>query len=138
MQIVDEEPRAAMVARLKHSAGNADGREHHLSFVLGWNPIQLPGLTRDLRGFPRPRVLMGDLNMTRPTPSRWSGLRPLGAAPSVPTDVPNRLEDRNRGWTDTSRLMAISDHWLQVTDISTGRDPEPSTSGARMAATWRM
>jgi endonuclease/exonuclease/phosphatase family metal-dependent hydrolase len=47
----------------------------HLSFVPGWNRVQLRRLTRDLRGFPGPRVLMGDLS-SAPTLS-ISDHRPL-------------------------------------------------------------
>ena len=45
-------------------------------------------MMRDLRGFPGPRVLMGDLNMTPPTPSRWTRMRSLGEASTFPADEP--------------------------------------------------
>ncbi len=86
--VVDEEPRAAVVARIDTPLGELTVANTHLSFVPGWNRAQLRRLIRDLRGFPGPRVLMGDLNMTPPTPSRWSGLRPLGEAPTFPADDP--------------------------------------------------
>ena len=86
VMMVDEEPRAAMVARLETPLGPMTVANTHLSFVPGWNRVQLRHLVRDLRGFPGPRVLMGDLNMTPPTPTRWSRLRTLAAAPiSRPT-----------------------------------------------------
>ena len=62
--MVHEEPRAAMVARLDTPLGPMTVANTHLSFVPGWNRVQLRHLVRDLRGFPGPRVLMGDLNMT--------------------------------------------------------------------------
>ena len=69
VMMVDEEPRAAMVARLDTPLGPLTVANTHLSFVPGWNRVQLRHLVRDLRGFPGPRVLMGDLNMTPPTPT---------------------------------------------------------------------
>jgi endonuclease/exonuclease/phosphatase family metal-dependent hydrolase len=60
----------------------------HLSFVPGWNRVQLRRLIRDLRGFPGPRVLTGDLNMAPPTPVRWTRMRSLGATPTFPADAP--------------------------------------------------
>ena len=36
---------------------------------------------------------MGDLNMTPPTPSRWTGMRPLGEAPTFPADEPGHQLD---------------------------------------------
>ena len=68
--IVREEPRAAVVARLDTPLGPLTVANTHLSFVPGWNRVQLRRLVSDLRGFPGPRVLMGDLNMTPPRPQR--------------------------------------------------------------------
>src|ERR1700716_2672689 len=64
VRMVHEEPRAAMVGRLDTPLGPMTVANTHLSFVPGWNRVQLRRLIRDLRGFPGPRVLMGDLNMT--------------------------------------------------------------------------
>lgn len=58
MQIVDDEPRAAVLARFDTDLGPLTVANTHLSFVPGWNRVQLRRLTRDLRGFPGPRVLM--------------------------------------------------------------------------------
>ena len=55
-----------MVAQLDTPLGPLTVANTHLSFVPGWNRVQLRHLVRDLRGFPGPRVLMGDLNMTPP------------------------------------------------------------------------
>src|ERR1700741_4735374 len=80
VQVVHEEPRAAMVARIDTPLGPLTVANTHLSFVPGWNRVQLRRLIRDLRGFPGPRVLMGDLNMTPPAPSRWTRMRSLCGA----------------------------------------------------------
>jgi endonuclease/exonuclease/phosphatase family metal-dependent hydrolase len=97
----------------------------HLSFVPGWNRVQLRRLIRDLRGFPRPRVLMGDLNMSPPTPQRWTRMRPLGTALTFPVDGPNRqldhiLTDDAGLVTETcsSPTLSISDHRPLIIDVS--------------------
>lgn len=125
VQIVDEEPRAAVIARLDSPLGPLTVANTHLSFVPGWNRVQLRALNRDLRGFQAPRVLMGDLNMTPPAPSRWCRLRPLGAALTFPAEAPVRQLDHIL--TDGRDLrvdrciaprLGISDHRALVVDVS--------------------
>ena len=125
VMIVHEEPRAAMVAQLDTPVGPLTVANTHLSFVPGWNRVQLRHLVRDLRGFPGPRVLMGDLNMTPPTSTRWSGLRPLGGAPTFPADIPDRQldhilsDDPNlRADRCDAPMLSISDHRALVVDVS--------------------
>ena len=123
--VVHEEPRAAMIAHLDTPLGPLTVANTHLSFVPGWNRVQLRSLARDLRGFPGPRVLMGDLNMTPPTPGRWTGLRPLGTAATFPADEPcNQLDHI---LTDDRALrvdecgapwLPVSDHRALVVDVS--------------------
>jgi endonuclease/exonuclease/phosphatase family metal-dependent hydrolase len=125
VQIVNEEPRAAVVARFDTDLGPLTVANTHLSFVPGWNRLQLNRLTRDLRGFPGPRVLMGDLNTSPPKPERWTGLWPLATAPTFPVDHPNRQLDHIL--TDDPRLvvdscwaptLSISDHRPLIIDVS--------------------
>ena len=52
VQVVNEEPRAAVIARLDTPLGPMTVANTHLSFVPGWNRRQLRHLSRDLRGFP--------------------------------------------------------------------------------------
>jgi endonuclease/exonuclease/phosphatase family metal-dependent hydrolase len=120
--MVHEEPRAAMVARLDTPVGPLTVANTHLSFVPGWNRVQLRHLMRDLRGFPAPRVLMGDLNMP---PRRWRGLRPLGEAPTFPAHEPHRQLDHILTDDDGLRVdqcltpvLSISDHRALVVDVS--------------------
>ena len=82
--MVREEPRAAMVAQLDTPLGTLTVANTHLSFVPGWNRLQLRHLVRDLRGFDGPRVLMGDLNMTPPTTGRWVGCARSRSRPPSP------------------------------------------------------
>jgi endonuclease/exonuclease/phosphatase family metal-dependent hydrolase len=123
--MVNEEPRAAMVARLDTPLGRLTVANTHLSFVPGWNRVQLRHLVRDLRGFPGPRVLVGDLNMTPAKVSRRLGLRPLGVAPTFPADAPHRqldhiLTDDPTLQTDgcDAPALSVSDHRALVVDVS--------------------
>jgi endonuclease/exonuclease/phosphatase family metal-dependent hydrolase len=125
MQIVDEEPRAAVLARFDTDLGPLTVASTHLSLIPGWNRVQLRRLTRDLRGFPGPRVLMGDLNMGPPTPQRWTKMRSLAAALTFPRDAPDRQLDHIL--TDDPRLvvdrcsaprLSISDHRPLIIDVS--------------------
>ncbi len=105
-----------MVARFDTPLGPLTVANTHLSFVPGWNRIQLRRLIRDLRGFPGPRVLMGDLNMTPPTPSRWTRMRPLGVAPTFPADEPSHQLDHILTDDAVVRVDACSAPRLQVSD----------------------
>lgn len=120
VRIIHEEPRAAVVARIDTPLGPLTVANTHLSFVPGWNRLQLRHLMRDLSGFPGPRVLMGDLNSGAPL--HW---RRLGAAPTFPADDPTSQLDHIL--TDDPGLSAvacaaprlpISDHRALVVDIS--------------------
>lgn len=125
VQIVNEEPRAAMVGRFDTPLGTLTVANTHLSFVPGWNRMQMRRLVRDLRGFDGPRVLMGDLNMTPPRPARWSRMRTLGSATTFPAHAPERQLDHIL--TDDGSLrvercesvsLPISDHRALVVDIT--------------------
>jgi endonuclease/exonuclease/phosphatase family metal-dependent hydrolase len=125
VMVVHEEPRAAMIARLDTPLGPMTVANTHLSFVPGWNRVQLRHLIRDLRGFPGPRLLMGDLNMAPPKPRRWAGMRPLGEAPTFPADEPchqldHILTDDHTLWVDecSAPRLPVSDHRALVVDIS--------------------
>jgi endonuclease/exonuclease/phosphatase family metal-dependent hydrolase len=122
VQVVNEEPRAAMIARFDTPVGPLTVANTHLSFVPGWNRVQLRRLIRDLRGFPGPRVLMGDLNMSGSAPRRW---RRLAEASTFPADEP--CQQLDHVLTDDHTLcvdgcaaprLPVSDHRALVVDIS--------------------
>ena len=124
VKVVNEEPRAAMVGTFHTPLGPLTVANTHLSFVPGWNRMQMRRLVRDLRGFAGPRMLVGDLNMSPPSPARWAGMRPLGEALTFPADTPDRQLDHVL--TDDPRLrverceavsLPISDHRALVVDI---------------------
>ena len=125
VMVVHEEPRAAMVARLDTPLGPLTVANTHLSFVPGWNRRQLRLLMRDLRSFPGPHVLMGDLNMAPDKAGRLSGLRALGETLTFPAESPEMQLDHIL--TDDTGLrvdscnapeLPISDHRALVVDIS--------------------
>jgi endonuclease/exonuclease/phosphatase family metal-dependent hydrolase len=125
VMVVHEEPRAAMAACLDTPLGPLTVANTHLSFVPGWNRVQLKHLTRDLRGYPGPRVLMGDLNMTPPTPTRRTRLRSLAEVATFPADEPCQQLDHILTDDETLRVDAcaaprlpISDHRALVVDVS--------------------
>ncbi|MHC9296532.1 endonuclease/exonuclease/phosphatase family protein [Mycobacterium sp. LTG2003] len=122
IRIVHEEPRAAVVARIDTPLGPLTVANTHLSFVPGWNKVQLRHLVRDLSGFAGPRLLVGDLNMGPGRPGNW---RALGSAPTFPADAPDQQLDHILTDDPTLKViecaaprLPISDHRALVVDIS--------------------
>jgi endonuclease/exonuclease/phosphatase family metal-dependent hydrolase len=93
VQIVDEEPRAAVIGHFDTPLGDLTVVNAHLSFVPGWNRHQLRRLLRDVRALAWPRIVTGDLNMSAPAARRFSGLRSLATAPTFPADNPPQQLD---------------------------------------------
>jgi endonuclease/exonuclease/phosphatase family metal-dependent hydrolase len=91
--IVGDEPRVAVAAVLDGPAGRFTVANTHLSFIPGWNVLQLRRLVRCLEGTREPLVLMGDLNMEPRQAARVSGLRPLASASTFPLEDPTRQLD---------------------------------------------
>jgi endonuclease/exonuclease/phosphatase family metal-dependent hydrolase len=123
--VVNDEPRAAVVARFETPLGPLTVVNTHLSFVPGWNRRQLRRIVSELRDLPGPRLLVGDLNLTSVVAQRWSGLRTLAAAPTYPAHRPRRQLDHvltdDPGLTVRHRetpLMPISDHRPLVVDLA--------------------
>jgi endonuclease/exonuclease/phosphatase family metal-dependent hydrolase len=122
--VVDEEPRAAVIAELHTPLGALTVANTHLSFVPGWNRRQLRRLIHDLHGFPGPRMLFGDLNLPPKAVRRWTGMRTLAVAKTFPAARPNRQIDhiltddiRLRGTAAEAEMMPISDHRPLVVDV---------------------
>jgi endonuclease/exonuclease/phosphatase family metal-dependent hydrolase len=127
VMVVNEEPRAAVIAQLHTPLGALTVANTHLSFVPGWNRRQLRRLIHDLRGFPGPRLLTGDLNMTPAAVRRWSGMRSLAVARTFPAETPDRQLDhiltddrRLRGGAVEAETMPISDHRPLAVDLDLG------------------
>ncbi|HYZ68082.1 MAG TPA: endonuclease/exonuclease/phosphatase family protein [Mycobacterium sp.] len=127
VMVVNEEPRAAVIAQVESPLGPLTVANTHLSFVPGWNRRQLRHLMKDMRGFPAAHLLAGDLNMTPPAVRRWSGLRSLAAGATFPAAQPDRQLDHVltddpglRAGPGCTPWMAISDHRPLVVDICRG------------------
>jgi endonuclease/exonuclease/phosphatase family metal-dependent hydrolase len=125
--MLDEEPRAAVIARMDTPLGPLTVANTHLSFVPGWNRRQLRRLVNDLRGFPGPRLLLGDLNLRPGSVRRCTGMRPLASAPTFPAPAPSRQIDHVltddhhlRGGAVECELMPISDHRPLVVELDRG------------------
>lgn len=124
VMLVREEPRAVVLAQLETPCGLITVANTHLSFVPGWNRVQLRRLRRDLEALPGPRVLMGDLNMAPGPAHACSRMRPLASAATFPADQPDRQLDHvltdsalitaQRSETPT---MPISDHRPLVVEL---------------------
>jgi endonuclease/exonuclease/phosphatase family metal-dependent hydrolase len=91
--MVREEPRAVVIGALDTPLGRLTIANTHLSFVPGWNRVQLARIRRNLAPFPDPVLLMGDLNMTPPTPQRVTGYRALADAATFELHGPPRQLD---------------------------------------------
>ena len=92
-KVVSDEPRVAVAAVIEGPAGPMTVATTHLSFVPGWNVVQLRRLVRALAGTREPMVLTGDLNLEPRQVARVSGLRGIATAPTFPADVPTRQLD---------------------------------------------
>lgn len=114
--VVHDEPRVAVAARLATDGGTVTVATTHLSFVPGWNLLQLCRLVRalDREVGPGPLVLTGDLN-TGPRRAAWvSGLSGLATGRTFPAPGPRAQLDHLLG-----RDVRASDgevHHLPVSD----------------------
>lgn len=86
--LVTDEPRAAVAARIHTPLGPLTVACAHVSFVPGWNLLQLRRLTRWLESLPGPRVLLADLNMPLLLTRTARGWRSLAAVATYPSPRP--------------------------------------------------
>jgi endonuclease/exonuclease/phosphatase family metal-dependent hydrolase len=94
--LVRDEARVAAVAQLDAPDGPLTVLSTHLSFVPGWNRIQLRRLVRRF-GDVRSLVLLGDLNVGPGPAVRATGLRPLAAGLTFPGHAPTQQIDHVLG-----------------------------------------
>lgn len=126
--LLRDEPRVVLAAILDTPHGPLTVAATHLSFVPGWNALQLRRVVRALRTLPAPRILLGDLNLPAGPAHLLSGWRPLGRRPTYPAAAPrvqldHILADRHGldrlppvTAVDTPR-STISDHRPLVVDL---------------------
>jgi endonuclease/exonuclease/phosphatase family metal-dependent hydrolase len=123
--MVSEEPRVAMAGIADTPFGQLTVANTHLSFVPGWNGMQLRRLRRDLAALPEPVLLMGDLNLDGARPAKITGYRALAPARlTFPADEPRRQIDHMllRGRLPAVRhavtqTLPLSDHRALIVDI---------------------
>jgi endonuclease/exonuclease/phosphatase family metal-dependent hydrolase len=95
--VVRDEPRVAVTAVVATPAGDVTVAATHLSFVPGWNALQLRRLVRELRARGGRLVVMGDLNMGPAQAVRLTGMRPLVTGLTFPAEAPARQLDHILG-----------------------------------------
>jgi endonuclease/exonuclease/phosphatase family metal-dependent hydrolase len=126
--LVRDEPRVALAAEIDGPTGPLVVATTHLSFVPGWNAVQLRRVARALASPAHPSVLLGDLNLPGPTPAWVSGWRPLVRAPTFPADDPRWQLDHVLGHGELPEVVAVatpelalSDHRGLVVDLAWSR-----------------
>lgn len=112
--LVRDEPRVGLVASVQAPGGELAVACTHLSFLPGWNVVQLRLLMRALDG-PH-ALLLGDLNLHAAAVRRVTRMRALAAGLTFPADLPGRQLDHilGRGVTPAgparTHLLPLSDH----------------------------
>jgi endonuclease/exonuclease/phosphatase family metal-dependent hydrolase len=122
--VVRDEPRVAVTAVVGTPAGDVTVAGTHLSFVPGWNALQLRRLVGELRARGGRVVLMGDLNMDPAQALRLTGMRALAAGLTFPAEAPARQLDHILGRgafplhaTATVHHLPLSDHRALSVDL---------------------
>lgn len=93
---VRDEPRVAVAARVVGPHGPVTIMTTHLTFIPGWNLVQLHHLVRALRS-EDPLVVTGDLNLGVRRARLGSGLEGLVHGETFPADAPRRQIDHLLG-----------------------------------------
>jgi len=89
VRLLPDEPRVGLAAVVQLPTGGLlTVASTHLSFVPGWNLVQLHRLTRWLQRLPQPVVLLGDLNLPGRVPALLPGWRSLASHPTFPAPQP--------------------------------------------------
>ena len=123
--LLPDEPRVVLAAELEAGGGPAVVASTHLSFVPGWNLMQLRRSTRWLAELGTSCILLGDMNVPGRLPGWASGWRVLARARTFPADQPSMQIDHALGHgpvpdvvaVDAPRL-ALSDHRPLVVDLA--------------------
>ncbi|GIG27326.1 endonuclease/exonuclease/phosphatase family protein [Cellulomonas denverensis] len=125
--LVRDEQRAALAAVVETGGGPLTVVATHLTFIPGWNALQLRRLVRVCRPLPRPLAVTGDLNLEGAAPARISRWRSAGRALTFPVQVPDRQIDHvllDGAVRPSSEPIAVdtgmSDHRALVVDLAVG------------------
>jgi endonuclease/exonuclease/phosphatase family metal-dependent hydrolase len=114
-ELVRDEPRVAVAARIAAPHREVTVVNTHLSFVSWWGRHQLRTVMRSLDG-DDPLILVGDLNMELPRARTITGLRPLATAPTFPADHPREQLDHVLARGDIGEVAASQVHDLPLSD----------------------
>ncbi|HMC68124.1 MAG TPA: endonuclease/exonuclease/phosphatase family protein, partial [Mycobacteriales bacterium] len=122
--LVKDEPRVAVAAVVDAPNGPVTVATTHLSFVPGWNAVQLRRLVAALRDLPSPQLLTGDLNFTGGLPRILSRWQPLAGEPTFPLGEPKLQLDHVLGLGDlpaptraAAPRLGLSDHRAVYVDL---------------------
>jgi endonuclease/exonuclease/phosphatase family metal-dependent hydrolase len=128
--LVRDEPRAALAATIDVPGGPLTIVSTHLTFLPGWNAIQLRRLWWACHHLPRPLVVMGDLNLRGRLPSLCTGWRVLAEGPTFPLEEPRHQIDHilGSGAVRTAGRggavhTGMSDHRALAVDVACGGCP---------------
>lgn len=122
-ELVRDEPRVAVAARVETPRGELTVVNTHLSFVGWWGRHQLRTVMRSLDGT-EPMLLVGDLNMTLPKAQAITGLTPLVKCATFPAGEPCEQLDHVLARGDvggvggcSAPLLPLSDHRALAVDL---------------------
>jgi endonuclease/exonuclease/phosphatase family metal-dependent hydrolase len=122
--LLPDEPRVALAAEVETASGPLVVATTHLSFVPGWNLVQLRQVTRRLAALGPPCVLLGDLNLPGGLPARSTRWRALAKVRTFPGSKPSMQIDHALGHgllpvvtAATARELPLSDHRALVVDV---------------------
>lgn len=123
-----DEPRVGLAAVVQSPHGLLTVATTHLSFVPGWNAVQLRALTSALVALPAPRVLLGDLNLPGALPGWLTRWRVLARTPTYPAPQPRVQLDHVLGSGPVPPVrrvlapeLAVSDHRALLVDLDGAR-----------------
>ena len=122
--LLPDEPRVALAGEVETPAGPLLVASTHLSFVPGWNLVQLRQVTRALAALSLPCVLLGDLNVPGGLPAVATGWRALAQVKTFPGAKPSLQIDHALGHGSlppvgavTATELPLSDHRALVVDF---------------------
>jgi endonuclease/exonuclease/phosphatase family metal-dependent hydrolase len=124
--LVHDEPRAAVAAVVDDPAGPVTVVATHLTFIPGWNAVQLRRIVHQVAHLPRPLVVMGDLNLEEGPAVRLSRMRSLATAGTYPVGVPEKQIDHILADGPITAVgsrsldLGLSDHRALSADVRVG------------------
>jgi endonuclease/exonuclease/phosphatase family metal-dependent hydrolase len=114
-ELVRDEPRVAVGARIEGPTGELMVLNTHLSFVWWWGRRQLRQVVSAQEGCERV-VLLGDLNMGPAAARRITGMRPLVSGATFPAQHPIEQLDHVLARGDVGRVETCRIHELPMSD----------------------